>query len=196
MSASRAPVQRPSPGVREWTWADRANAAETARGSLALRWYYANRQQKEGAVAPKAGCPGFEYCCRQFEAWCRERGLGDLILRTENRVFGGQQIAAWTYEGETVPLLPHMAEDNAVRFHGMDGYALWNVLDAGILLEAYDEGGRGHEFARGEGVYTTPFYNEAAWYGKPSHFFRDGFRHRVVLELAVSVPKHAESQHE
>ena len=54
-------------------------------------------------------------------------------------------------------------DKSAVAFHGSWWYALWCILDSGILCQSYDES-MGHEFWQ-SGVYCSPCLDTAKqWY--------------------------------
>ncbi|CAK0797193.1 unnamed protein product, partial [Prorocentrum cordatum] len=68
-------------------------------------------------------------------------------------------------------------------FHGTWWYAVWLVLDSGVLLESNDKAS-GHDFWE-PGVYCTPVLETARWYARPHVLFGDGAYHRVLFELRV-----------
>ena len=72
-------------------------------------------------------------------------------------------------------------------FHGTWWYALWGILQSGVLLESNDLS-RGHEFSE-PGVYVSPRIDTARWYARPQVVFGDGVFHRVIVEVRVDLKR-------
>lgn len=72
-------------------------------------------------------------------------------------------------------------------FHGTWFYALWSILESGVLLESSSKE-RGHYFYS-PGVYLTPSLSGSIWYARPHHMFDDAMYHRVIVEVLYDTSK-------
>lgn len=154
-----------------------ANGRDLMKDGQALvnHWREASKPRKGGAIAPKpAGCkldfPDL------FARWLEQRGLSDKLVKDEDK----QGWSVYRYvKTPVVEAQPHWE----VAFHGTWWYAVWLILESGILLESNNRQ-LGHDFWE-PGVYCSPNLDTGLWYARPQILFGDGVFHRVIFELRV-----------
>ena len=117
------------------------------------------------------------------DTWLRVRHLDGLLRFSENL---GE---AYFYKYNLDPKMRAVPYSDGweVAYHGTWWYALWSIVECGVLCASSDEK-LGHEFWQ-PGVYCSPNKATAAEYARPHMFFNDGMYHRVVLELRVNTDK-------
>eukprot|EP00971_Amphidinium_carterae_P205824 4084765-Amphidinium_carterae.1 len=167
----------------------RSRSASVARGAKAGMWQEQGRPRGRGKIPPQPSQVRAEF---QFllEEWLYARGIAGCLTRKvaqeareqEAHELGSQfglrrwQIYDYAH-GNDIP--PHWVP----AYHGTWWYALWSILQEGVLLEANDSK-LGHDFWM-PGTYCTPLLKTAMWYARPHIVFGDAVYHRAVLELRV-----------
>ena len=163
----------------------RLNLANAAQSALAKKWWDTARPNRRGAVVAKPGNGGevrAEFH-RLFEQWLECRGLKHHLNRCADATANDGSNETWAvfnYMNPVILAAPHWE----TAFHGTRWYALWSLLETGVLLESNDDS-KGHDFWVA-GAYCTPRIDTARWYARPAILFDDGTWHRVMLELRVN----------
>jgi len=112
-----------------------------------------------------------------FEEWLALRGIFDAVE------FDRQDDRGWrVYRYKRDPPVQSKATWEQA-FHGTWWYAVWSILESGIVSESNYKT-LGHDYSM-PGVYCSPRFETAEGYARPQILFGDGVYHRIVLELRV-----------
>ena len=158
--------------------------ANRCQGDLIPQWRKKAKPKKQRS--PPRMAAEFPLVAEIFEGkldqWLKARKIQGLLQRDPERDrptddTGG---AHWLYYKYCrAPMVEHSRWENAL--HGTWWYALWSILQSGVLLESCNEKA-GHEFWL-PGVYCTPNLSTARQYARAQQVFSDGMYHRVAIEV-------------
>lgn len=158
-------------------------AHDTMPGEVALnRWRHVSKPRRQGALPLKP-----TDCIVDFidlwDLWLSVRGLSDCLKHGEDQ----KGMLVYHYVARE-PVI--RTQDQGGRaFHGTWWYALWALLNLGVLLDSCDEA-LGHTYInRWPGVYWPPELDTRRWYARPHIMFGDGVYHRIIFELRVDTAR-------
>lgn len=156
------------------------------KGSEALvnLWREASKPRKGGAILPQPHGAKLD-TPELFEQWLTQRDLHDKMERMEDK----DGWFRWKYTKD--PVVESKANWEPA-FHGTWWYAVWLILESGILLESNDRS-LGHDFWE-PGVYCSPVLDTGLWYARPQLLFGDGVYHRCIFELRVDPARRMKSR--
>jgi hypothetical protein len=160
--------------------------ASSVQGNLVRSWRtLANGRKKTGpAPAPNQCVQGFR---DQLQRWLTLRELHEHLRFSSKLPDNVPSDSGWLffqYHPRTSLIKAGPEWEHA--FHGTWWYALWTILEHGVVLESNNEKA-GHDFWDAGGVYCSPKLETAREYARPQQVFEDGAYHRVVLDLLVDM---------